>query len=491
MDMGVSGMDIQGTITKILEVQTKRVSTAQTAEKGIQADITAWADVSSTMSALTDAVYTMNSYDTWNKMVVTSSNASAVSATASGLADVNAYAIQVTRLAQAHTVASSSASELGVSSKTDDLIAAGVVTAGETFTIEGVTFTIGADEHGVTTGGQETLSTLRTKIINAVSGMGNKVTASILDNRLVIARATTGATAISMTEPDVAGGATPLQDLGIFSAEATYAADHVMRQAQDALFTVNGVPVTRSTNTNLTDVIENVTLTLRAETAGSSVSIDVARDTETPKAAILTFVDSYNAAVTKLETYGAVQLNGTNNPATAELQGDTMIPTMLTNLRKWATDAKGAYFTDAQYTYGGKTGTMDSLEDIGVWTAGKENRLVVNSETRLDQMLSESFDQVKQLFRGVYVAGTGYTHGVASDFYKYSYQQTTPMTGGIATHIAALQKNDKNALDEINKMIDDMSVQEESLWKQFTSMQDAIAEMKSSITGLGSSSSSS
>jgi flagellar hook-associated protein 2 len=475
--MGISGMDIQGTISKILEVQTKRVTTAQEAEKGIQADITAWADISSAMSNLTDALDTLRSYDTWNTMVVTSGNTSAVTATASSTADTDEYSIKVTRLAQAHTLASSSATELGVSSKADSLTEpGGPLTAGETFTIEGVLFTIDAGE---------TLATLRSKINTAASGMGNNaVTASILDNRLVITRTATGSTSITMTEPDVAGGATPLQDLGIFSAEATYDPDHVMREAQDALFTVNGVPVTRSTNTNLTDVIEDVTLSLRAETGSSSVSLDVGRETEKPKAAILALVESYNAAVEKLEAYGAVELNGTKKPGAAELQGDPMIPILLAGLRRLATAANGAYLTDAEYTYNGKTGIMDSMEDVGVWTLGKENRLVVNDESRLDQMLSESFDQVKQLFRGVFVEGAGYQHGVASDLYAYSYQQTTPMTGGIATHIASLQKRDEAALAEIDKMIDDMSVEEESLWKRFTSMQDAIAEMKSSITWL-------
>jgi flagellar hook-associated protein 2 len=489
--MGVSGMDIQGTITKILDVQTTRVTTAQTAEKEIAKDITAWADISSTMSTLTDALDALRSYDTWNKMVVTSSDSSAVLATATGSADVNEYAIRITQLAQAHTVCSSSADELGVSSKTDDLIAAMKLTAGETFTIEGVTFTIGADEYGVTTEGQETLSTIRTKINNAASTMANAVSASILDNRLVIARAITGVSPIDMTEPDAASGATPLQDLGIFSVAGTYDAAHVMRQAQDALFTVNGVSVTRTTNTNLTDVIENVTLSLRAETGSSTVAVDISRDTATPKAAILSLVESYNAAAEKLESYSSVTLNGSSKPSVAELQGDTMIPAMLANMRHLATDMKGAFFTDAAYSYNGNSGNMDSLEDIGVWTSSKENRLDVINEGRLDQVLSESFNQVKQLFRGAYVSGSGYEHGVAGDFYNYSYQLTTPMTGGIAKHTAALEKRDETALTAINKMIDDIAAQEESLWKQFTAMQDAIAEMKSSITWLSSSSSSS
>lgn len=479
----VSGMDTQAIITKILDVSTLRITEAQTSAGEIQKDISAWADISASMTTLTDTLDTLRSYDTWSKMSTASDDPSALSAVANGSAATADYDFAITQLAQAHTVSSTHASVLGVASSSSDLIAGGVLTAGETFTLEGVTFTIGADEYGIAAGGKETISTLRTKINNAAGEMSNKVFASVLDNRLVLARVNTGATKIAMTEPD-AGGGTPLQDLGIFSGPGTYTAANVLRQAQDAQFTVNGATITRSANTGLTDVIENVTLNLRGETAGSTVALRVSRDTAAPKAAIQDFIASYNESVRKLEAYSTVQLDGTNKPLTGELQGDTMIPSILYNLRRLATDLKAAYFDDASYTYAGRTGKMDSLDDIGVWTTGKENQLSLVDEDRLDATLGDNFEEVQQLFRGVYETSGGYTHGVAGDLYKYCFNLSTPLTGEIPRHVFQLQKSNTEAQDAITKMLDDLTQEETDLWATFGAMEDAIAAMQSETSFL-------
>lgn len=481
------GLDIQSTIQKILDLKSKQVTEAQTADLQMQKEISDWGDISSSITNLTDALGVLRTYNTWNKMIVTSSNADAVQATANTSADLTEYDIQVTKLAQSHTVASSSASELGVSSSTDDLIGS-ILTAGESFTIEGVTFTVGADEYGVTTDGTETLTTLRNKINMAAAGMDNAVRASIIDNRLVIKRVDTGSAEIGMSDPDVLDGKVPLQDLGILAADETFVPAHVTQQAQAAQFTVNGLSVTRNSNTNLTDVIQNVTLTVRAETDGSVATLNVAHDTATPKSAIVAFIASYNEAVAKMESYSSVTLNGTDKPTAADLQGDTLIPAILTNLRRLATSTKAEFFTDADYTYNGRTGQMVSMQDVGVWTAGKENRLAVVDETRLDLTLADNFTKVQQLFQGVSTPGVGFTHGVAGDLYSYNFHLSLPLSGEIAKHIFNLESKHTDALETINKMIDDIADQEQALWAQFTTMQDAIMQMKADISWIGNTS---
>ncbi len=485
------GLDIGGTIQKILDMKSKQVTTAQTAEQQIKSQISDWGDISSSITTLTDALDTLRSYATWSKMNVTSSNSGTVQATANTSADLNTYDIKVTKLAQAHTVTSSAASDLGVSSSTDDLITAGTLTAGETFMIEGVTFTVGADEYGATTGGKETIATLRTKINSAAATMTNKVSAAIIDNRLVITRSTTGSSEIDMSDPDAGSGASPLQDLGILAADETFDLAHVTQQAQAAEFTVNGLEVIRDSNTNLTDVLQNVTLSLYATTGSSKVSLGIAHDTDTPKSAIASFITSYNEAVAKLESYIRVTLNGDAATEVGSLQGDAMIPAMLSKLRSLATATKADYFTDADYTYNGRAGKMVSLQDVGVWTSGQKNQLSVTDETRLDTMLADNFAKVQQLFKGVPTVGVGFTHGVAGELYSYSAKLSAPLSGDIAKHIFVIQKSDTDALAKINQMIDDIAAQEQELWAQFTSMQDAIMQMKSDISWIGSSSSSS
>ena len=113
----------------------------------------------------------------------------------------------------------------------------GVLSAGDQFTIEGQVITISAGE---------TLTSLASKINTAASSMSSadKVTASILNNQLVITRKNTGSAQIDMTD----GTGSPLSDLDIMVG-GTY--QHVLVTAQDAVFSVNGVSMTRSSNTCL------------------------------------------------------------------------------------------------------------------------------------------------------------------------------------------------------------------------------------------------
>ena len=481
----IPGMDISSTIKSILDVKKQQVTTAQTEDKKIQTKISDWGDISSSMSTLSDSLDTLRSYSTWSKMNATSSS-TAVQVKANASATPNTYAIQVAHLAQAHTVASKAASDLGVSNSTSDLIAAGTLTAGETFTLSGQTFTIGADEYGVTDGGKETIASLQNKINKASATMTDKVTASIVDNRLVIARATTGATQIAMSDSGIYSGPPPLQALGILASNETFDPAHVTQVAQNAQFTVNGMSVTRASNTGLTDVIQNVTLSLSAETGSSTVSLNIAHDTATPKNAIQDFIASYNDTVTKLKNYSKITLNTGSDPTVSDLQNDTLIPDMLTQLRSLATATQGAFFTDADYNYNGKTGKMVSLQDIGVWTTGEANQLSMTSESRLDQMLSENFSKVQQLFQGV-STGKDYEHGVAGNFFDYTFKMTMPMKGTIAKHVFTLQTSDTDALAHIKTMQAAITQQEQDLWAQFSATQGVIQGMKTSMSWLGGS----
>ena len=415
-----SGQDTQAIIDTMIKAKSVPLTTMSEQEAEIDADLAAWADLNTLMTNLTDSLDTLRSWETWNKMAATSSDESQLTATASSSAVDTTYKINITQLAQSHTI--SSAIFCPDATSTTDLVAGGILTAGDELTIEGQTITIGSTE---------SLSSLRTKINTAASSMAtaDRVYASILDNRLVLARTNTGDTDITLS--DTTG--TPLQDLQILSSPGVYANELVV--SQDAQFTVNGAPVTRSTNTNLTDVVENVTLNLLDETS-SDITLTVARDTETPKNAILDFIDQYNAAATSLADYGQINVEGNDPDGAAldsstlgELYSDSLLNAIKNNIRSFATEAKpflalyNGYknsstiqVIDPTYTYNSRTGTLDSLDDIGVWTTGETNQLTLTDEDKLDYVLENHFDQVQQLFRGVYTSANGYENGLATDF---------------------------------------------------------------------------
>nr|WP_321981499.1 flagellar filament capping protein FliD [uncultured Cohaesibacter sp.] len=117
------------------------------------------------------------------------------------------------------------------------------------------------------------------------------------------------------------------EDTGEFSS--------VLQESQDAVFTVDGIELSRNTNT-IDDVIDGVTFALYETTDdGESISVEISQSLSDIKEAVVALVDAYNAyrewAITQQETdadggasedavlFGDSLLRGTNNGIYAAL----------------------------------------------------------------------------------------------------------------------------------------------------------------------------
>ncbi len=489
-----SGYDVQGIIEKMLTIRKQPQAAWITEQTECDNKVTAWSDIASQTTDLTDALDTLRSYSLWNTRSAVASDPSSMSATATSAASDATYDISISTLAKAHSVRSTA-----FTSKTDDLSSgggSGVLTDGDTFTIGGKTFTVGANEYGKTVSGAETLSSLVDKINYASSSMtaDKRVTASIISSSptshyLVLTREKTGDTYIDSM--DTSGSS--LQALGIRSN--SWPGDNysnVLVNHSDASFTVNNIAVTRSNNTGISDVISGVTFDL-LDTTLSDMTLTVSADKEAVKAGILDFIEKYNTLAAtlgeagKIDTQGsALDPNGASISSKGVLADDPLVAEIARNMRSLATGTKSPSLNNvnAAYAFDGKTGIMDSLQDIGIWTTGKDNVLEVIDEARLDATLSNNFDKVEQLFRGVFDSVKGYQNGVASDFYRYSDGLSQTITGGIATRVKALE--DKSSLlgDRVSELDDYLETYEQELWNRFTYMDTVISKLQTSIAGL-------
>lgn len=498
--LGQTSFDISGIIEKMLVIKAEPQKAWIEEQDEIANDVAAWSDVTALMTNLTNSLDTLRSYDLWNKMSATTSDASKLTATASTAAVSAAYSISVTHLAQAHSVRSKA-----FNSATANLASGGTgdLNDGDQFKIGGITFTVGADEQGQTVDGTESLTSLAAKINYASSSMtaADRVTASVVsagatEHYLVLTRANTGDTCIDSA--DTAG--TALQDLAI-RADAGPGDNYVTNivNHQDASFSVNTIAMTRSTNLGLTDVIGGVTFNLLDATT-TPVTLTVAEDRASAKAAILDFIDQYNAAAAKMTEYGQISTLGSSlDPKGAvvdskgELYDDSLLADILRNIRLQATGTKYPYLNpvNASYAYKGKTGVMCSLQDIGIGTLSRENQLSVLDENRLDSLLDSDFSKVEQLFRGIYDEKNGYQHGVASDFYQYARSVSTSMTGSIAQRVNALDSKTARLQQQIDDLDTSLKDYEQMLWERFTAMDTAITKLQSSLAGLSNLTSSS
>ncbi len=471
-----SGMDIQGTIEALLKADAERITTAQGTQDTRNQKIAAWTTVKDSLAAFTNASNSLRWMDLWRQITATSSDTAVLTATAASTATKTSYAIEVLQMARAQSIGSAAGLTTGGASPepvTASTLLADIagINVGDQFAIAGQSFTIEADD---------TLATLRTKINDASASMpeDQRITASILDNRLVLQRAETGDASIVLS--DTTGS--PLQALGILNAMGEPANE--LLSAQNALFTVNGALVERSSNTGLADVIDGVTLNL---TGVGSSTLSIAADTQAVKDAIQSFVDTYNTFAETIESYSSYDTTDPENPVPGLLQDDSMVRELVSGLRMQATQMS-AYLSasNAAYEYSGVSGVMDSLQHIGIWTTNTANRLAIVDPARLDALLQQEPEKVENLFRGVQTSTGTRVGGIALNLYDFSRNYSSDLDGWIDVRIEGINEQIKEQDDRIDRMISNMESKEILLWKQFNAMDESIADMNSQLDYLKS-----
>ena len=352
-----SGLDVSSIITQLMAIERQPLKQLETAETKIQSQISEVGKIKSALSKFRDVAAKLASTDFW-RTTTGKSNSTAVGVTTSSTASPASFAVEVTSLAKAQTIA---APAVATSSTT---LGTGTLT---------IQRTGGGDPFDVAIEATDTLAGIRDKINAAGAG----VTASILTDasgaRLVMRSNATGTdnafnTTVSGTGLDgltfnaatQTGGATPAQP------------------AANLVATVNNLPVSSASNT-LTDVFDGVTLTMTAETAGP-VTIDVAADTETLKKTLTEFATAYTELSKLIVT--DTKYDATAKKAGA-LQGDSAIVGLQNRLRSMLGASSGASTAYAR------------LSDVG-FEMQQDGSLTVNS-TKLDKAIA-NLPQLKALF---------------------------------------------------------------------------------------------
>lgn len=464
-----SGMDVGGTIQQIMELESRRLNSLQEQQDKRNEKIGAWLDIKENLNPLSKAADTLRWMDVWRKLVSQSSNPMVATATAANISAKGTYDMEVIQLARAHTIASGS----GLLTEEGDPVTASTklvdiedINVDDEFTIAGETFTITADD---------TLTTLRNKINAAAANMPDedRVSASILDNRLVLQRVQTGDTTIDITDST----GSPLEKLGVLDGGGNPANE--LLEAQNAEFWVNGALVERSSNVGISDVLEGLSFNLHG--AGFS-QLSVGRDNGAIKSAIMEFVDAYNHAAEVNEAYGTIDRTDSSRPVPGLLYGDFMMRDMTTTFRRSATQLMTDTHTqeNAAYEYLGREGIMRSLQDIGIWTEGETNRLAIVDEDRLDEMLERYPDEIENLFRGVpSETSPGVREGgIGLEMYRLTRYYTSGVDGWIDIRVENIDDEILRQDARIQREVDALEMKERMLWRQFGAMDEAIGKMQ-------------
>jgi len=367
-----SNLDVSGIVTQLMAVEQKPLTALNTKEAKFQAQLSTYGTIKGALSSLQTAVQSLANSSTFTSMSTSVADATILSASATSSAVAGSYSIAVSQLAMSHSVRSN-------------------VNYASADTFKGGTLAVqigSGTAVNVTIADGSTLADVSSAINSANAGVSASVVNDGATNRLVLKSNTTGSVgAITIAVTETGTGGTPVspgvvQNLTDFNSTGGNLA--LVQAANDAQFSVNGLAVTRSSNT-VSDVISGVTLSLtKAGTIAAPVTtnLTVSRNVASVAGAIGAFVNAYNAAAQQLKsvsTYDAA------NKRAAILTGDSTVRGIQSTLSSLL-----------QTSLTGIAGGISTLSDIGI-TVKKDGTLDL-SNTKLQAALNDPAKDVASLF---------------------------------------------------------------------------------------------
>jgi flagellar hook-associated protein 2 len=390
-----TGIDFQSAVDSIIQAKHAPIDRIEQRISDNQAKIAALQDLRTDALALKTAVDKLRgkisfdgSADTFEakQAFATTSRAdtqtpsaadSLLGVTVTNAAQATSHTIEVQQIATAHKVASGS-------------IAAGLndpLGQSGSFQINGQEITIDP---------ADTLLDLRDRI-NAANAGDNAtgVTASIVsisdtEQVLVLTADQTG-TDGAISVADTSGSV--LQDLGVIDGTGAFQSE--LQPAQNAEIKVDGLGTTIERQSNsIDDVFTGVTLSLYKAEPGTTVKLDVERDLNQVKSAIVDFVDAYNELRTYINQQARTDVPANDDTGAGLLAGTSV----LSRARSELAAAVGAAADGADPTF-------SVLAQIGITIQGpgqvsdpmQANTLAID-ESKLDDALLNQTDAVRALF---------------------------------------------------------------------------------------------
>jgi len=350
---------------------------------------------------------------------------------ASGAAEGN-YTVNVTQLAQAHRIASSGVADGDAT-----------VATGGNFSFK----VSGGEEVTVSFDGPTTLNDLAAAINSSRDG---GVEASVINDgvnsRLVLKSISSGeSSAIEITRNDT--------NLGFGEGSG----GQTLQVAQNAKFSIDGLEMTRSSNT-VEGAISGVSITLK--NMGTS-TISVTNDTKAIQDKVQSFVDAYN------EVVKIVSNNNFYNPTTGASGAFTGEST--------ARDVVNRLEGILGARVDGLPESLRSLAQIGVSTQ-RDGTLKLDTKVLTDK-ISSDLDGVAKIFTD--------ENGIAGAVSKY-VDSVTNSSGSITNRTKGLQSIVTRLTDDIERGEANLKKREESLTAQFARMESVMAKYSSWSSSLAS-----
>jgi len=326
----------------------------------------------------------------------------------------------------------------------------------------------------VTTDATTTTIAISTATPTGVVTAINAVTSTTGVSAQLVQLSSTGAYQIVLSGESGANNAFKLtaNDTDAYLTLGTTTATGLLVAAQNAVLTVDGLAVTRSSNT-IDDVITGVTLNLNATTtSGTPANLNLTLNTQTVKDKLTNLVNAYNDVQTVLTDVYNKDSKVTEYGAS--LVGDSTVQLIKSQIR--------SLFTTNSTS---ESGTIYAMRDIGI-TLDVKGKMSLNNTT-LDAALTSSYSDVVTMLNNNhstnYISTSTYTDGVAND----GINLLTEMLGTDGVLINQSNNAAKRVTDfqkDLERLNDRMTKLLERYNKQFAAMESFVGQSKSMQTSL-------
>ncbi len=216
-------------------------------------------------------------------------------------------------------------------------------------------------------------------------------------------------------EATYASGDDVLTTLGVLDTSGDFANE--LQAAQNAILTVDGITLERSTN-DIDDILDGITIHVYSADPSTTITLEVANDLEAVNDAIEAFVDAYNALREFVITNQTVETDGSVDED-AVLFGDST----LRNISQTLQEVLSSGIDEV------------SLAEIGI-EFDSNNCLTIDEDT-LANALVDDLDVIEQLFSYQFESSDGnlgmVSHGDVQQDMEFDLEITLDASGDISS----------------------------------------------------------
>jgi flagellar hook-associated protein 2 len=426
--MSGNGFDVTTVVNDILnsergpETEWKNEQTTLTSQEsalqGLQSDL----------SSLDSSYQDLSDFSgVFANLAAMSSDSSVLSASAGSGASAGTHTIEVSSLASTSTAYSTELSSASSSFTGGDL----VFQVGD-----------GSQQTISLTGSNATLSAAASYITQQNAGVTASVVTDSSGARLVLTSSTSGS-AGSINVISAPSG------LGFTTAAGT-----------DASLTVDGVPVTSSSN-SVSGVIPGVTLNLNG-TSSSPVTVGVSADTGSIVSAISSFVSAYNTAIGDLNAQLTPSSSSSSSSSSSGvLQDDSVVSDLQSQLLSVISTAAG------------DNSTYQTLAQLGI--SMNDNGTLSMDTSTLQSALTGNYAAVQSFFQDTSASS------FSQSFQNLMSEMTDPTNSPIVLDLNSDQQNYNDLQDNIDNLELQLSDQQTLLTSEYSTINAELQTLPTNV----------